>query len=134
MTPGTYLWLRREAAGLSIADVVVMISPTKRWHAFNTAFLERIEADQDYPTPGFVDRLRGAFPFDRFVYRQLFCGLMPPPICTSCGCSDLDACDDEDFGPCAWVGPDRDLCTHCARKSAGAITEENDHASCHRAA
>ena len=67
---------------------------------------------------------------DRRQWRELFAGTaldlanwreFPPPICLhpepvatcrTCGCWDLEACEDEDYGACYWVEPD--LCSACA--------------------
>lgn len=115
MTPGTYLRLRREAAELSITDVARLISPSSRWTQFNIAIIDLLEADLHLPTLGFIERLRGGFAFDRYIYRQLLCKLQPTPeICLACGCSGLDPCDDELHGPCAWATPAHDMCTACA--------------------
>jgi activating signal cointegrator 1 len=35
-------------------------------------------------------------------------------ICTKCGCTENDACNNSYFGPCWWVGPS--LCSHCQMK------------------
>lgn len=112
LKPGAYLRLRREAAGLSLDDVAFMVSADDVWTAFNKALLDLIEADEHVPGPPFVDRLRGAFAFDPFIYRQLAAGF-PVRTCRTCGCSALDACDDEENGPCGWAA-DPDLCTRCA--------------------
>ncbi|WP_156680044.1 helix-turn-helix domain-containing protein [Sphingomonas profundi] len=77
LTAGAYLRRRRESAGLSIDDVAVLISVTDAWVTFNKALVKLIETDEHVPSPGFFDRLRGAFAFDRFVYEQLVCGPRP---------------------------------------------------------
>lgn len=39
---------------------------------------------------------------------------MSDRACRLCGCTQEDACFDEAFGPCFWVGDD--LCSQCARQ------------------
>ena len=119
MTPGTYLRLRREAAGLTIEDVVMLITPDEDRWAMAVAYTSLIERDEVLPATSELDTLRFAFPFDRYVFRQLAANLDPrPEICTSCGCSALDACDEEIAGPCAWANAAHDLCTTCAASGA----------------
>ena len=36
--------------------------------------------------------------------------------CRECGCWQMDACWDEDKGPCGWA--EEDLCTHCVKEEA----------------
>ena len=36
---------------------------------------------------------------------------MPSGVCRECGCTDQQACLDDEFGACWWVEPD--LCSHC---------------------
>lgn len=126
---GAYLALRRRAAGLTIADVATMIAANASWRGFNADLLRGIEAGAIVPSPGFVDRLRGAFAFDRFIVRQLVCAIHPAPeLCRVCGCSALDACDDEQAGPCGWASTAHDLCTHCAGDPRRRHHEEKRHA------
>lgn len=45
------------------------------------------------------------------------CGLCehPAPACRVCGCTEWNACWDEEAGrPCSWA--EADLCSACARK------------------
>ena len=42
--------------------------------------------------------------------------------CRECGCWDFGACDDEETGPCYWVGPD--LCSHCVEPTRTPEQEE----------
>lgn len=42
--------------------------------------------------------------------------LMDHGQCRSCGCSEFDACEDEDGEPCSWAEPG--LCSACAAKEA----------------
>ena len=43
------------------------------------------------------------------------------PTCRVCGCWELDACWDDEAGPCWWV--EEDLCSHCAAKRSGTYSE-----------
>ena len=129
MTPGNYLRLRREAAGLTMDDVVMLITPDERRWPLALVLTFAIELDEVVPSSSELEALRFAFPFDRYIFRQLVGRLDPKPeICGTCGCSALDACDDERAGPCAWATPAHDLCTACA--ASGASHQENDHAIC----
>jgi transcriptional regulator with XRE-family HTH domain len=122
MTPGTYLKLRRQAAGLSIDDLADMVHTAPRLGAVDRrAWLQRIEADVAALSPDVVATLADAFRFSRRVLQQLLdlrsygagADLVEPRICHLCGCSDLDACRDEQAQlNCAWSGPDS--CTACA--------------------
>lgn len=104
---------------MSIDDVAALISQSNCWMRFNRIVIELLETDRCLPTLGFIDRLRTAFAFDRYVYRQLLCNSQPAPeICTACGCSALDACQHEIAGTCAWATPAHDLCTTCALSGA----------------
>ena len=121
MTPGTYLRLRREAAGLMMEDVVMLITPDEERWPLALLHTLAIEIDEVLPSSSEVETLRFAFAFDRYVFRQLAANLAPlPEICVACGCSALDACDDESAGPCAWASHSHDLCTACA--AIGATT------------
>lgn len=115
MTPARYLQLRREAAGLSIAQVAARL-PTRHVDADMAASVIRT-----LETPGArarhratLDALRTVFPFDIDVYRQL-CeepAERHPMICRGCGCSTHDACVEADGHTCClWAVPT--LCTRC---------------------
>lgn len=39
--------------------------------------------------------------------------------CRECGCTELNACTDEELGPCWWVA--EDLCSHCQRDMEGGL-------------
>ena len=122
MTPGTYLKLRRQAAGLSIDDLADMVHTAPRLGAVDRrAWLQRIEADVAALSPDVIATLADAFRFSRRVLQQLLdlrsygagTTLVEPRICHLCGCSDLDACRDEQAQlNCGWSGPDS--CTACA--------------------
>jgi hypothetical protein len=56
---------------------------------------------------------------------EVLAGWIPEPeevrVCSLCGCTDLDACQDPDTGlPCSWVNGlgDEDVCTVCAKTAA----------------
>jgi hypothetical protein len=38
-------------------------------------------------------------------------------ICKICGCTDTNACVHPELGPCWWLTPDKDLCSHCVELS-----------------
>jgi hypothetical protein len=107
VTPGAYLALRRGAAGLSPADVDAMI----RWQP---GMMTRIEALPRTIPAEVLDTLNGAFPFDPIIARRLGEG-SPARVCHGCGCSQMDACwDEESCTGCHWVS--ETLCSDCARK------------------
>jgi len=113
MTPGTYLRLRREAAGTSIDDVVAMLPTEPRVDAIaRAAWLRGIEADEAPIGAEVIKALRYAFAFDARVLRWLADlrsspGLLAPRLCRKCACSEFDPCD----GGCWWVA--EDLCSSC---------------------
>lgn len=73
-TPGAYLRRCRELAGLRIRDVAERISFDASWVSFNHTLIDLIEQGKHVPTPGFLDRLQQAFPFDRAELRQIGAG------------------------------------------------------------
>jgi hypothetical protein len=133
MTPGTYLRKRREAAGLSVEQVALVMagkfgnlpraeqSPLVRAAAGGVygaaaAFkgeIERLERDEllQDRSPIYIELVRlldGAFPFDRNVFFALLGlaadpGLPCPAICRNCTCSWNDACIDALRRPCSWA-------------------------------
>lgn len=116
MTPGRYVQLRREAAGLSVLDVVMLIVPDEARWPLTAMYTTAIEMGFATPSHSEIHGLREAFRFDPYVLRQLIAGIDPAPaICRVCGWSDLDPCDDEVHGPCAWATVEHDLCSSCAR-------------------
>jgi hypothetical protein len=107
VTPGAYLALRRGAAGLSPADVDSMIPG---WVAGTMA---EIEALQSRMPASLLEVLEGTFPFDPIIARRLGEG-SEARVCHGCGCSQMDACWDEERGGCCWVA--RNLCSDCQGK------------------
>ncbi len=138
MTPGTYLRLRREAAGLTIDDVVMLITPDETcWPPRDRPHLGDRARRGRAVDAAIRDALRGS-PSRSTATSSASCSAasMPPPeICAHAAAARLSTPATTRIpAPAPGSAPARDLCTHCARKSAGAITEENDHASCRRAA
>ena len=152
MAPGTYLQKRREAAGFKIEDVATMLAPTAadrktlrndialpELGLFEPARVARGEAAD------LVDSLLAAFSFDQYVYFALVGAAADPAaaadlpaICRVCACTQNDACDHPDHGPCAWSGEEPNLCTSCEwteqaatawREAADAVTREVTHAA-----
>lgn len=37
-----------------------------------------------------------------------------PGTCAVCGCTEYNACNHPDIGPCWWIDKNRILCSHCA--------------------
>lgn len=127
MTPAAYLRLRRAAAGLSVRDaaqaVVDAWAATKQPGVITPGqmrdqvrgWIELLE------TPGYTAKsdhvirpLLAAFPLDLAVYAQLRDEPADrhPRICRGCGCSQNDACRNDEHGlGCGWAGDD--LCTAC---------------------
>lgn len=116
--PGAYLRLRREAAGLSVADVAELIAPSRILVALNERLIPQIEAGEIRPHPSWVAKLSTVYRFDRHLFDLLASFDVLMRVCTVCGCSDLDRCDDEADGSCAWSAERPDTCTHCIRREA----------------
>jgi activating signal cointegrator 1 len=36
-------------------------------------------------------------------------------VCLKCGCTEENACDSKEFGPCWWVNDETDICSHCLK-------------------
>lgn len=113
LTAAGYLRLRREAAGLKVADVARALA--RKPEDVATA----IELVQMLEQPGNVARkhetlyaLQRIFPFDQEVYGQL--AREPadrhPHVCRGCGCSDWDT-DDTHAVRFAWATPN--ACVRC---------------------
>lgn len=121
MTPGTYMRLRRGAAGLTIESVAMAagVSPAER--AAAQVELRALEAGDPAPDNHMtlVGRLAAvqAFRFDPAIYAALV-GLQAdpalpcPPICRGCGCTWNDACIGA-RGPCSWADETETLCSVC---------------------
>lgn len=121
MTPGTFLRLRREAAGLTLDEVSLVTQTVPSVCARIRG--EWIAAIEQGIVPVSIDvalALQIAFPFDWDVLVKL-CALQArlidqaPPLCAICACSEQDACVEQDGGPCGWAAPA--LCSACAAKA-----------------
>ncbi|HEX8224492.1 MAG TPA: hypothetical protein VF605_11810 [Allosphingosinicella sp.] len=106
MTPGAYIRLRREAAGLTAAGVEAELGDSVTQLG---AALEFLEADRVKATYADARLLGRVFPISPAIVSELGCGTSPA-ICRGCGCSEFDPCD-EGGRACAWAEPD--LCTSC---------------------
>ncbi len=122
MAPGIYLKKRREAAGLSIDDVVTRLGCPSWARTEIGNDLLALEEGSVAEAPSLVASLRLQFPFDCATYLALVdhaadpdTELPLPEICRGCGCTWHDACPDDGRGqPCSWARPG--LCSTCARK------------------
>jgi hypothetical protein len=128
ISPGTYLALRRQAAGLTLEEVASQLATAPHLNErARIEWLRRIEADE-YPMSSVtLDALREMFRFDATVLLRLDdlrhgARLPEPRLCRECGCSELDACDTSagrcGFLSCHWVADD--LCSACAARSGTA--------------
>lgn len=124
MTPGTYLRLRRTAAGLTVEDLALRIDTQVPVSARSRAeWIGLIEDDVAVIGADVVQALRDlkrmdAFAFDPHVLWQLIAihagaEIDPPAVCGRCGCSWNDPCADLGHDPCAWADPAETLCTAC---------------------
>jgi hypothetical protein len=116
MTPETYIRLRREAAGLTIAKAALPFYRREEHRADVEAVL------RDAETPGVklkqhvAQTLPRAFPFDPNVYRQL-CEDPPerhPSLCRGCACSIQTPCSTQQGFHCR-ITQDG-ICTACIEK------------------
>lgn len=146
MTPALYMQKRREAAGLEVDDVAIMIGEDVGGYAAAVEQLRKLEAGEDMPAEDLKSLLRilaiEAFSFDPYLYERLQLRAEDPttpvpPICRGCACSWHDACRTP-AGPCAWAETgEQSLCTACAERldreeleqsamSIGVVPEETD--------
>lgn len=112
LTPAAYLRLRREAAGMSITAVAVMMTRNARDVTPAVELIQLLETPGNTARrPETLERLRTAFPFDPDVYRQLKDepASRHPNVCRGCGCSEWDR--DPDGAPWDWATAS--ACTRC---------------------
>lgn len=137
MTPGRYIELRREAAGLSLEDLALRIETDVPVSARSRAeLLGLMESDTAVISADVVTALRdlramGAFDFDPYILWQLVAihagaEINPPEVCATCGCSWMDPCLTEHGRACCWANHQADLCSACANgpllnRSAGGV-------------
>ncbi|MCC2976224.1 hypothetical protein LK533_05995 [Sphingomonas sp. PL-96] len=117
-TAGDYLCLRRQAAGLTIAQVVGRLSfgPSP----LAEKLIAAAERNDRPLTDNGLEQLFAIFQFDPFVYRCLRDGIPSGRICRGCGCSWNDACIVGGI-PCSWTGrrgDGEDCCTRCTGEIA----------------
>lgn len=119
IAPGTYLRLRREAAGLTIAQVAFLLTRNSRSQTDLIYELTACEAGTlRVNNLGLAMQLQKAFPFDLGIWETLAeiaadpgSQLPVPQLCTGCGCSWADHC--------SWRDPAADICTRCPVPAAG---------------
>lgn len=117
LTAADYIRLRREAAGLTIAQVAKKIAPSPRDLAAATGLVELIEQPGNVARRhNTLDRLQSAFPFDPDVYRQLATEPADrhPHVCRGCGCSEYDT---DDGHPVTFACASDSACVRCAGES-----------------
>lgn len=120
MAPWDYLRLRREAAGLTIAQA-------GRAFWANPAHREDVERNlRGFEHPGVVmkpwvaETINRAFPFDPAVYRQLAedPAHQHPDLCRSCAWDQWTEAFDLTGDSVTWAEGRTDLCTGCEKKAA----------------
>ena len=120
ISPGTYLAKRRQAAGLSIADVAARLATEPRVaEHVRVEWIDLIERDEMPAAFATIVALRRIYPFDlRILAMLVACTLYPsappPRICRVCACSQFDACPDG----CGWAEHDR--CSACPAEAVAA--------------
>ena len=130
MSPARYIRLRREARGLSIDALAIMLGSTAAERADVRNELQMLECGDPSPDDyrGLVESMAGIIRFDPVVYSLLVerahdpeSELPLPAICRSCGCTWCDPCDP----PCSWA--EADLCTACVSKAPANDDGEASH-------
>ena len=113
LAPATYLRLCREASGQSPQIVAGLLATNADQVADALDLVHALETPGNTARrPETLDALRGVFPFDPDVYRQLATEPADrhPRICRGCGCSEWDARDTMGEG-LAWATAS--ACTRC---------------------
>lgn len=112
-----YLRLRREAAGLTIDQLVSRLTRNERRAEQARRLIMRLETPGVSARDDAVIALIGrVVPLDVTVYRQLADDPIErrPSVCRGCGCSEFDRCSCSTSGrACSWVSAH--LCTRCER-------------------
>jgi hypothetical protein len=118
LRPASYLRLRRQAAGLSVEDVAVLLAPRAADRGAARAFVRLLETDLMVARKARpIERLATCYPLDPAVYYQLAGPAPHPRVCRGCGCSEWNLCQHEERGACSLASPTR--CSHCATPAAG---------------
>ena len=108
MSPGAYLRKRREAAGLTLADVAARVVTEPRMPEHERAeWLRLLETDAMPPSARTIAVLRqveglrfSGEVLDRLIDLDYFDAKLPaPPICPLCGCSWFDPCHGDQGAP-----------------------------------
>lgn len=108
MTPATYIRLRREAAGMTIAEVEAVLAGGGLLSA-PLASLEagtRVRAGMDAALLSF------AFELDDMALAALIDG-ESVALCPGCACGGSTACEHEHFGRCTPPSAGAGLCSVC---------------------
>jgi len=132
-SPGTYLRLRRVAAGVSLEALgLATETDPPRCARERVEWLRQIEADVAVIGADVVEALQRFFSFDRHVLYILVAihagaELDTPAICASCGCSWSDACVIQEIGRnCRWSADDP---TRCSAPACRPATEQGSVAA-----
>lgn len=113
VSAGTYVRLRREAAGVSLPEAAKGYAHHALGALATELLLSEVERDLLQLGEPSLRRLARVFRFDVDVYLDLADGgVETPSICMGCGCTWNDACP----GGCAWADASEELCTTCAGK------------------
>lgn len=123
VNPGHYLRLRRQTAGVELADVAARFHTEPRVDELSRIeLLRQIEADRDVAALTIAAAAAYGASHVRFDPRVLIAlvpplPIEPPDICGTCGCSWHDPCCTDQHGTgCYWVAAN--LCSACADRPA----------------
>lgn len=108
MTPGAYIRKRREAAGMSVADVEAVLAGG----GLLSAPLAEMEAGTSPPVGMDAALLSFAFEIDDIAVARLVDG-EPVALCAACGCGGSVRCEHEHWGLCASPLAPGTLCGAC---------------------
>lgn len=149
LSPGTYLRKRREAAGLELEDLALMLDSdpaiSARSRAELLAAVERGTSPVTEDLMTAILRLGDAFRIDPVVWVRLIdlaagMDIAWPKLCQSCACSEFDPCVHLVDGlhvACHWVAAERvsacaetgPLLTHPVPIAAAPITTTDERAA-----
>lgn len=106
MTPGQYIKLRREAAHMTIADVMAVLADG----GLLSAPLDEMERDLVAPSGMDAALLAWAYGIDDMILARMKDN-EPVQLCTACGCSEGFECEHEHFGRCSLLPSG--VCSNC---------------------